>query len=300
MCLPISSCESKNDHGIEIRIITPGHITPCPQGQIPCLNTLESSHCGLRFAPNVSTLDGIAAPGAFPWQVYMVNQTGYSGSGVLIDEYHVLTAAHKVYMNGATPEMIGVYLGVHNPLRLGMRYIVRRVLLHPNFNPITLFNDVAILRLHMPIAPLPQQEVNTVCLPSERQTFEGQACWVSGWGQTDYYMDDLPSREKKQVQIPIVNYEKCYSSMSSETVLGSNARIYLDPVGELCAGGQISRDACMYDGGAPLVCEIGGRFFVSGLVLWGKGCGLPGVYGVYANVTHYVKWITTTITMLGG
>ncbi|KAF5296946.1 hypothetical protein FQR65_LT10098 [Abscondita terminalis] len=301
VCLPVVSCYGTlNDNRIEIRIITPGNTSPCPRGQIPCQSTYEIGKCGLRYVSNISTVDGSSSPGAFPWQAYMVNQTGYSGSGVLIDQYHVLTAAHKVYMNGATPEMISIYMGVHNPLQLGIRYTVQRVLLHPNFNPSNLFNDIAILRLNIPVTPLPQENINTICLPSERQTFEGQACWVAGWGQTDYLTAVMPSREKRQVQVPIVNYQTCYASMSSGAVLGESARIFLDPVGELCAGGQGSRDACMHDGGAPLVCEVGGRFFASGIVLWGKGCGIPGVYGVYANVTHYVNWITGAIAMLSG
>ncbi|KAK4887575.1 hypothetical protein RN001_003846, partial [Aquatica leii] len=301
VCLPVGSCYSaENDNRIEIRIITPGNISPCQRGQVPCPSTFQAGQCGLRFSTNASRVDGPSSPGAFPWQVYMVNQTGYSGSGVLIDEYHILTAAHKVYMNGATPEMIGIYMGVHSPLQLGIRYTVQRVLLHPNFNPTTLFNDIAILRLNMPVAPLPQQNVNTICLPSEKQTFIGQACWVAGWGQTDYVMSSMPSPEKRQVQVPVVNFQTCYASMSSGSVLGENARKFLDPAGELCAGGQGSRDACMHDGGAPLVCEVAGRFFVSGIVLWGKGCGIPGVYGVYANVTHYVNWITSAVAMLSG
>ncbi|XP_031328396.1 mast cell tryptase-like [Photinus pyralis] len=300
VCAPIGSCTTaSNSNEIDIRIITPGSTNPCPRGQTLCATPTGASQCGLRFATNLSNVDGLASPGAFPWQVYLVNQTGYAGSGVLINEYHILTAAHKVYLNGASPEMVGVYLGVHNPQQLTVRHAVHRILLHPNFNPTTLFNDIAILRLSAAITPLPQMLVNSVCLPSQHQVFEGQACWVAGWGQSGYVITNT-LQEKRQVQVPIVNYNMCYASMSSESVLGANAKRYLDPVGELCAGGQGSRDACMNDGGAPLTCEVNGRFYVAGLVLWGKGCGVPGIYGVYANVTNYVNWISSAMALLTG
>lgn len=82
-----------------------GNVNPCPEGQAPCAGTAGGNQCGLRFASNVSNADGFATPGAYPWQAYLLNQTGYAGSGALLDEYHVLTAAHKVYVNGY-PEIV--------------------------------------------------------------------------------------------------------------------------------------------------------------------------------------------------
>lgn len=46
--------------------------------------------------------DGLATRGAFPWHVFLQNannvavKNGYAGGGVLINQYYVLTAAHKV------------------------------------------------------------------------------------------------------------------------------------------------------------------------------------------------------------
>lgn len=47
-----------------------------------------------------------------------------------------------------------------------------------------------------------------------------------------------------------------------------------------------------------MVCDCNGKFTVAGIVIWGKGCGQPGVYGVYANVAYYATWITDTISLL--
>lgn len=34
---------------------------------------------------------------------------------------------------------------------------------------------------------------------------------------------------------------------------------------------------------------------LAGLVIWGKNCGQPGVYGVYVNVPFYTTWIMSTV-----
>lgn len=56
------------------------------------------------------------------------------------------------------------------------------------------------------------------------------------------------------------------------------------------------------DGGSPLVCPdaITKIHTVVGLVLWGKLCGRPNVYGVYLNVSSYIDWIECTKNCMQG
>lgn len=139
---------------------------------------------------------------------------------------------------------------------------------------------------------------------------------VSGWGQTAFNINDAPTNLQKQVSVTIVSYGTCYASMSNASLLGTNVNLYLDPVGEICAGGQPLRDACtvsdknvskivsfiqkfQQDGGSPLVCQVNGAFQVAGLVAWGKGCGQSGVFGVYVNFPYYVTWIQNTLAANG-
>lgn len=70
------------------------------------------------------------------------------------------------------------------------------------------------------------------------------SCLVSGWGQTAFTVIDAPTNPQKQVSVSIVPYATCRTSYSSPTLLGTNVDIYLDPTGEICAGGQAMRDAC--------------------------------------------------------
>lgn len=59
---------------------------------------------------------------------------------------------------------------------------VSRIVVHPNFNPATFDNDVALLQLSSPIAF--SSHIRPVCLAAPRSKWNaGTSCWVTGWGR---------------------------------------------------------------------------------------------------------------------
>ena len=176
-------------------------------------------------------------------------------------------------------------------------YTVARILKHPAFNPARLSNDIAILFVDRNIN-LNHPYINTACLPSCNEQFDfqfsngtGVRCWVAGWGKNEF--DGSFQSLQHKVDVPLVNNAQCNADL--KTALNSQARgvgdrFTLDP-SELCAGGEVGKDACTGDGGSPLVCQASsGRWTVVGLVTWGVGCAdqLPGVY---VRVSQFKEWI---------
>lgn len=59
---------------------------------------------------------------------------------------------------------------------------VDSIILHPEFNADTLYNDLALIRLESPVdARIPH--ISPACLPKLDTIYEDQKCWVSGWGK---------------------------------------------------------------------------------------------------------------------
>ncbi|XP_060524667.1 phenoloxidase-activating factor 2-like [Cylas formicarius] len=272
---------------------TSGNLESCPAGYIQCTNVA----CG---TPSVqpATTDGFATQNAFPWQVFLRNnlnlgvKNGYVGGGALLSQYYVLTAAHKI----TNLTSVSVILGAYSTSNLAGTQTsqVSGAWIHSNYNQQTLKNDIAVLQLATPMNI--GGNTGIVCLPPAGQSFIGYSsasCIVSGWGQTNFSTDDAPTQTLKQVHVPIVTNEQCRTSYLNPSLLGNNADLYLDFPNEICAGGGANQDACTQDGGSPLVCKNANTndFSLVGLVIWGKNCGLAGVYGVYVSVPAYLTWI---------
>ncbi|XP_071547784.1 uncharacterized protein [Panulirus ornatus] len=165
-------------------------------------------------------------------------------------------------------------------------------------------NDIGVVRLvdHATLS----DNVCLVCLAQQDALFPSRTCTVTGYG-----LDRLPQHLVKgvgdmvpsdgvlrQLSVPVLEKKECQAAL--ENVTGSTILASSDSF--LCAGGFDHAAACYssLDGGSPLACEAGGRWFLAGLVSWSRGCARPDTPSVYTRATSFTSWTQATyLRMLG-
>jgi len=268
----------------------PVYIPPTPK--YTCGRSSSSGLLGRVKTPQY--IQGDAEFAEYPWQAAILKTAGqetiYVCGAALIDEKHVLTAAHCV--DGLNPYNLRVRLGEWDVTQSSEFYShveiqVANVIEHQEFYKGNLKNDIAILRLASYVDFNANPHISPVCLP-DQYSIHHQQCVVTGWGKDSFGTDGKFQTVLKEVTVPLVEYNSCQDTMR-QTRLGRSFN--LDP-GMLCAGGEEAKDACQGDGGSPLVCRRqDGSYQLAGLVSWGIGCGQRGIPGVYVNINNYLQWI---------
>lgn len=241
--------------------------------------------------------------GEFPWMTALLVEEEALGKLVkvykcgasLIAPNVVLTGAHCVH--DKDPQKLIVRLGewdtqTSNELFNHVDITVSRKIVHENFHPKALYNNVALLILSEP-AKL-GENIGVICLPPQGQSFDGQRCTVSGWGKDNFGKEGKYQVIMKKIDLPMVPHAQCQSALR-QTRLGRHFKLHES---FNCAGGEPGKDACRGDGGGPLICPVAGdpkRYYQAGIVSWGIGCGETGVPGVYANVASFRNWIDSQL-----
>ncbi|RKH45971.1 serine protease [Corallococcus sicarius] len=260
-----------------------------------------------------------ARPGSHPWIVSLQADGSHFCGGSIVrtgtrDESNIiLTAAHCV-ADGVY--RFTVVAGAHDllhPMAGQVRVPVKRVVEHPDYDPDTTMNDVAVLVLESPIkfnpsiaggcgqsssmrpnvAPslTPGPTPVPVCLPVDgEQVPDNVMATVAGWGLTREGGYDT-STILMQVGVPTVNSRQLARMYASQGVL-------IDSQAMLGAGyAQGGKDACQGDSGGPLVMKQAKGYTLQGITSFGVGCARPGLPGVYARVSHYIPWIQAQIQL---
>ncbi len=231
-----------------------------------------------------------ADPGEYPWQVallYASDGSWWGCGGSLLTPTWVATAAHCVTSGPfvASPAALNVAVGRYNiNSTQGQRIPVAEVLVHPDWDPFTFDNDVALLRLATPAVLTTTVQTIPLATVYEGSLFAaGTPAIVTGWGTRTAGADDFPD-ELYEVQVPIVEQSAC------QFAYGTVGETITDNM--ICAGlVQGGKDSCQGDSGGPLVVPAGSGFKLAGIVSWGRDCAAPGFPGVYTRVAAVADWI---------
>jgi secreted trypsin-like serine protease len=228
--------------------------------------------------------------------------------GTLIDDQHVVTAAHCVTVRPgivSAPNAIRVVAGTRTLDRSGQgtgvassRRIVE-IFVHPEFatNAGDGFrSDVAVLRL---AEPVPGTRAIRLVQPGEEALWGGGAGGgatgqIAGWGDTDPDGKRAPgSRYPSDLlatTIPVQSDARCASTV------GGGYGTTFERATNLCAGtlrvgSTLGTDSCQGDSGGPLVVDAAdGTRRLAGITSWGEGCA-QSTYGAYSRVDSLRSWI---------
>ena len=238
---------------------------------------------GVRNEDNKITGGTTASISDFPWQVFLIAGSSQCGGSIISDTW-ILTAAHCTkddYGNPVPAAQMSVKVGANNPFNVleGQTYYVSDVIVKDGFNPQTLLNDIALLKLNQPINSLNAAPIKLVTSDDVAYgaTDPGVMSWVTGWGLTNVSPKIFPTSLQK-VQLPII------TNAQASTVWHSI------PSTDIMAGFlNGNRDACNGDSGGPMVVPVIDEYKLAGIVSWGsQNCN---TYGAYTRVSGFENWI---------
>ncbi|KAM9096728.1 serine protease 57 [Sarcophilus harrisii] len=197
--------------------------------------------------------------------------------GVLFMAQWVLTAAHCLFNRERS--LVQVVLGAHspsNPEPTQQVFDIQRVILHPDYNPLSHQNDICLLKLSR--KAVLSSSVGLLKLPRAGvDPKQGTKCLVSGWGSLSDFGESPPGL--MEADVSVLGRETCNSSWKgqvSSTMLCANS------------GNWKRNGFCTADSGGPLICGKHAQGIVSFSGTW---CGDPKTPDVYTLVSAYIPWI---------
>ncbi|XP_056637930.1 clotting factor G beta subunit-like [Diorhabda sublineata] len=227
----------------------------------------------------------------YPWYAALIRYKSVSCGGALIAPKTVLTAAHcyKEFLTlaqhgGLTLESIfTVRLGIYNICineSTQKEYSVEKVNVHELYQQKMPYYDICLLKL---VGNTDQYR--PICLPPPTLKKKPLYGTVPGLG-TLRYRGAMPCTVH-EARLLFYNDSMCHDMINKT---GNDASIIENA---FCAGYiQGGIDTCQGDSGGPLQSmNQNGNYVVIGIVSFGFRCAVPGVLGMYTDVSKYINWI---------
>ncbi|XP_071637581.1 chymotrypsin-2-like [Temnothorax longispinosus] len=220
-----------------------------------------------------------AKPGEVPYQVSLqrIRTERHFCGGVIVDQYHILTAAHCVV--GVDVSTISANVGLIDLQEPHAVHMIESSYIHEDYNRTNSWiNDIALLKLQSPIKY--SSLVRPVTLTNQNFT-AGTKAVVSGFGMLSF-------KGKRTTRLNVADIE-ITDQAYCRNVYASIGNIYDT---QICANDPtIKMGSCQGDSGGPLTANG----MLVGLVSWALGCADTIYPTVYTRTSSYFFWILKQI-----
>lgn len=244
--------------------------------------------------------------GQVPWIISLYENGIRVCGGTLISNRFVLTVAHCVEKRRFNKNMKFEYTllaGDHFSTikdEFEQTRTAVRIFDNEDYDHVTLENDIALIEVNEPFVL--NDHVVPACLPKFDETpFPFSECTASGWGYASSFLRPdtlqilmMPNHPHKHCEIIHHPRENQLSHFTQRM---------------MCAGYlKGGKDTCKGDSGGPLTCirfnDTGDELFsfsieevITGIISWGRSCGLEGTLPVFTRVESYIGWINEIISL---
>ncbi|XP_036372004.1 coagulation factor XI-like [Megalops cyprinoides] len=258
-------------------VVSGFHLRGCQSG------SQDGTDCGLRHSNGAQVVRGSqAVAGAWPWQVSLqLTGSSHLCGGSIVGSQWVVTTARC--LTSSSPSLYKAVLGTIHLAGDSETREVEAILKHPDFSDLTYENDVALVKLKMPIKYTDAQRPICLTDTKKEEEFWGKNCWVTGWGKDS--TGETP-KALQQAQVSLIKPDTC------STLLPMGGAYNTTVCARVPEGGS---DTCQGDVGGPLACESDGRWYLMGITSGGVGCGQLEAAEMYTRVSSYVDWIRSSI-----